>query len=142
MDGMIAELMTECDRLKASSVAFPALGTGVLGFPPDVAARIMVQGTHQYLQQRSVTSVKKVIFVIFQDAVFDAFQREVASLTSVSAIFSGPVKAQSVPQVLSMPSSAVSQKYMAPLPIVVKKGSLTDAQVSFIMGRIVNVALL
>ena len=142
MDGMIAELMTECDRLKASSVAFPALGTGVLGFPPDVAARIMVQGTHQYLQQRSVTSVKKVIFVIFQDAVFDAFQREVASLTSVSAIFTGPVKTQSVPQVLSMPSSAVSQKYMAPLPIVVKKGSLTDAQVSFIMGRIVNVALL
>ena len=33
---MIQKVMHECNRLKATSVAFPALETGNLGFPEDV----------------------------------------------------------------------------------------------------------
>lgn len=131
---MIARVMAECDRLKASSVAFPVLGTGALGFPRDVAAKIIVQGTHQYLQQCSITSVK-VTFAVFQDVVFDAFQRELTTLTSAPAVSSGPIGAQPLPHVSPTHSSvsipAVSQKHAAQLPIVVMKGLLTDAQVSF-----------
>lgn len=35
MESMITKLMQECTHLKATSVAFPALGTGYLGFPED-----------------------------------------------------------------------------------------------------------
>ena len=127
MESMIAKVMTECDRLKASSVAFPAIGTGVLGFPHRVAARIMVQVVHQYLQQHPFTSVKKVTFVIFQDKVFDEFQREMRTLISAPTMPSGQSGAPSIPQVLPTPSLTP----MVQLPIVVKKGSLIDAQVSF-----------
>jgi len=68
---MIHEVMKECDRLKASSVAFPALGTGNLGFPDDVVADIMVATVNTYLeQQKGKTCVKKVFFDIFLDNAF------------------------------------------------------------------------
>ena len=135
MESMIAKVMTECENLKASSVAFPAIGTGVLGFPHRVAARIMVQVVHQYLQQHFITSVKKVMFVIFQDEVFDEFQREMRSLLSVPPMSSGQREAPSIPQVLPTPSLASTVQ----LPIVVKKGSLIDAQVSFSLENYVAI---
>ena len=73
---MVHKLMEECDRLKAASVAFPALGTGNLGFPDDVVANIMVSTVNAYLeQQKGKTSVKNVIFVIFLDKTHDAFKK-------------------------------------------------------------------
>ena len=68
--------MEECDRLKAASVAFPALGTGNLGFPDDVVGNIMVSTVNAYLEkQKGKTSVKNVIFVIFLDKTHDAFKK-------------------------------------------------------------------
>ena len=73
---MIHNVMEECDRLKASSVAFPALGTGNLGFPDDVVANIMVTTVNAYLeQQKGKTCVKKVVFVIFLDKTHNAFKK-------------------------------------------------------------------
>ena len=53
---MIQKLMQECDRLKATSVAFPALGTGNLGFPEDVVAEVSVRTISGYLQQNPGTT--------------------------------------------------------------------------------------
>ena len=76
MEAMVHKVMEECDRLKASSVAFPALGTGNLGFPDDVVANIMVSTVNTYLeQQKDQTSLKKVIFVIFLHKTHDAFKK-------------------------------------------------------------------
>ena len=73
---MIHKVMEECDRLKATSVAFPALGTGNLGFPDSVVADIMVNTVNTYLeQQNGKTSLKKVILVIFLDKTYDAFKK-------------------------------------------------------------------
>ena len=128
---MIGKVMAECDRLKTSSVAFPAIGTGALKFPPNVTAQILVQTVHQYLQGNSSTLVKKVLFVIYQDEVLNAFQKELTALRYMS---SGPPGAQppsAASPMHSLTKCAVRQKSMSPMPITVVKGSLTDAQVSF-----------
>ena len=140
MKSMVEKVMAECDRLKALSVALPALGTGVLGFHPEVTARILVQVCNQYLQGNPRTSVKKIVFVIFDDVGLNAFQKEVAAINpplATSSVLPGAQALQTtVPKLPSLPKpAAVSQKKAAvlssqPLPIVVKKGPLTDAQVS------------
>ena len=76
---MIHKVMQECDRLKATSVAFPALGTGNLGFPEDVVAEVMVRKISSYLQQKPGTTVKKVLLVIFMDSTHKAFQQAMSS---------------------------------------------------------------
>ena len=52
------------DKLGATSIAFPALGTGVGGFPMDECAQIML-GKVQKLAPK-LQNVKKVLFVLFR----------------------------------------------------------------------------
>jgi O-acetyl-ADP-ribose deacetylase len=71
-----AELLASCyaralavaDELGAASVAFPAISTGVYGFPPDEAATIAVDTV------RSVpTAVRRVLLVAFDEATADLY---------------------------------------------------------------------
>ena len=91
MESMITKVMQECNRLKATSVAFPALGTGNLGFPEDVVAEVMVNAISSYLRQNPSTTVKKVLLVIFADSTHRAFQQAVAMVTPVQAAVPLPV---------------------------------------------------
>jgi len=58
------------------SIAFPALATGVGGFPVDECARVMIKAASDYASQDSVTSVELVRFVLFTSDDFNIFERE------------------------------------------------------------------
>jgi len=47
-----------------TSIAFPAISTGIFGFPKDRCAAIMLRAARQFLEQQS-TSVAKVIFCLW-----------------------------------------------------------------------------
>ena len=118
----MTQVMKECDRLKASSVAIPSIGAGNLGFPPDALARILLGTVSTYLDQNRSTSVKKVIFAIFDGNTHAAFQ---TAFTKLSPTKRGPVPSP-VP-------SPVPNQYWAPANVAtcidVKTGSLTDHKV-------------
>jgi O-acetyl-ADP-ribose deacetylase (regulator of RNase III) len=57
-------------RLK--SIAFPAVGTGVSGFPMDECAQIMLTEAAQHL--KGDTSVATIYFVLFDALSRDTFQ--------------------------------------------------------------------
>jgi O-acetyl-ADP-ribose deacetylase (regulator of RNase III) len=65
------------DRTRLSSVALPALGTGVGGFPLGECARIMLDAVRAAAP--GLTHVRLVRFVLFGGAAFDAFAREAGS---------------------------------------------------------------
>lgn len=48
-------------------MAFPALGTGRLGYPPDLAAKTMLKCCIYFLRQKRSTSLKKIIFVVYHE---------------------------------------------------------------------------
>ena len=83
MEKMLSNIMAECDRLEVSSVAFPAIGTGALGFPDDTVAKTMIQVISTYLHTHSSTTVKQVLLVIFEDKTYKAFQSVMQTSTSV-----------------------------------------------------------
>jgi len=58
--------------LDAKTVAFPALGTGVGGFPLDETARLMFGAV---LERAPGTGLEEVRFVLFTDEAFRAFAR-------------------------------------------------------------------
>jgi len=49
---------------RLTSIAFPAISTGIFGFPKDRCAAIMLRAARQFLEQQS-TSVAKVIFCLW-----------------------------------------------------------------------------
>ena len=68
--------MKECDRRGASTIVFPAIGTGNLGFPTDIAAHIMVDEVCNYLQQNKCKSLSMVYFIIFMKNMYQTFSGE------------------------------------------------------------------
>ncbi len=63
--------LAEADRLGIVSVALPALGTGVGGFPLDACARTMI-GVVQTFAERAA-SVRTVRLVLFGSRAYQAF---------------------------------------------------------------------
>jgi O-acetyl-ADP-ribose deacetylase (regulator of RNase III) len=55
------------------TIAFPAVGTGVSGFPLDECAQIMLGEAAQHL--RTETSLERIHFVLFDDRARDTFER-------------------------------------------------------------------
>ncbi len=62
------------DELGVKSIAFPALGTGVGGFPLDDCARIMIDEVRQYSVKK--TGLEKVAFVLFNQPAYQTFKQE------------------------------------------------------------------
>ena len=60
------------ESLGLRSVAFPALGTGVGGFPLDRAAAAMLEETVAHL--RAGSGLDEVIFALYDAAAYDAFR--------------------------------------------------------------------
>jgi O-acetyl-ADP-ribose deacetylase (regulator of RNase III) len=65
-----AEALRVADELGAKTVAFPAISTGVFGYPVEEAASVAVDAV-----RGARTSVDEVLFVLFDDEAFDAFHR-------------------------------------------------------------------
>lgn len=64
------------DELKIGSIAFPALGCGVGGFPLLASAKIMAQELLRYLRNEK-HALKEVIFCLFDREAYDIFNKGV-----------------------------------------------------------------
>jgi O-acetyl-ADP-ribose deacetylase len=64
------EALRLAEQLGARRVAFPAISTGVYGYPLDEAAPIAIAAA-----QAAPDSIEEVVFVLFGEAAYDAFAR-------------------------------------------------------------------
>ena len=59
------------DELGARTIAFPAISTGVFGYPMEEAAQVALSTV-----SATSTSVEQATFVLFDDEAFEVFKRE------------------------------------------------------------------
>lgn len=67
------------DRYKLDSISFPAISTGIFGFPIHRCAYIMLDAVYKYLQQD--THLKRVIFCLFDQDSLSIFQKAYQNLS-------------------------------------------------------------
>jgi ADP-ribose pyrophosphatase YjhB (NUDIX family)/O-acetyl-ADP-ribose deacetylase (regulator of RNase III) len=67
------------EQLGITSIAFPALGCGVGGFAPLAAAKIISQEVFRHLREREKSSLREVIFCLYDRQTFRVFQEGVLS---------------------------------------------------------------
>jgi serine/threonine-protein kinase len=60
------------------TISFPAISTGVYGYPPNEAAKIAMREVKQHLE-REDTPVRTVIFVLYGKAALDVYERTLSS---------------------------------------------------------------
>lgn len=66
--------LIRADEVGVESLGFPALGTGVGGFPISECARIMIAEVLKYPAGKS--GLKKVVFALFDEAAYQVFKQE------------------------------------------------------------------
>ena len=79
-DGKEAELLASCYRTalelaeshKLESIAFPAISTGVYGYPPDEAAKVASQAVQSSLH--GLKSIQEIRFVFFSERELKIFK--------------------------------------------------------------------
>jgi len=67
------------DRHGLKSIAFPAISSGIFGFPIDRCAKIMLSETMGYLQKE--TGIERVVFYLYDSHSFEVFNRRLEELT-------------------------------------------------------------
>jgi O-acetyl-ADP-ribose deacetylase (regulator of RNase III) len=67
------ESLRVADELGAATVAFPAISTGIYGYPLELAAPTAIDAV-----RHADTRVEEVRFVLFDKAAYDAFEQALA----------------------------------------------------------------
>lgn len=65
--------LKRAEELKLETIAFSAFGTGVGRFPPEEAAKAMLEGAKEHFQSKEST-ITKISFVLFNQETYNAFQ--------------------------------------------------------------------
>lgn len=68
------------DENNLKSIAFPAISTGIFGFPIGRCAEIMLQTTIDYLKGQ--TGLQRVVFCLFGSKSYEVFENQLKKETS------------------------------------------------------------
>ena len=76
-DNKLADAVTGslrvADELKLTSIAMPAISTGIFGFPKERAAKIIFSAIEKYFVENSSSGLKIVKLVLFDQPTVDVF---------------------------------------------------------------------
>ena len=68
------------DENKIKTISFPAISTGIFGFPIQKCAEIMLQTTINYLKGK--TAIEKVVFCLFKQSDYEIFEQQLKKETA------------------------------------------------------------
>jgi O-acetyl-ADP-ribose deacetylase len=70
--------LKRADEARLESIAVPAIGTGIAGFPMDRCAQIMLEEVRAHLS--GTTSLRRIEFVLFDRLALEIFERVFAAM--------------------------------------------------------------
>lgn len=63
---------------RLESIAFPAISTGIFGYPLDKCAKIMLETTKEFISQNNTPSL--IIFCLYDEGAFNVFSEELTRI--------------------------------------------------------------
>ena len=130
---------------KYRSIAFPAISSGIYGFPMDRCAHTLVGAAVTFCEKNSLSELQEINFVVFKQGDAQAFVKALEARLPQDNIFVSSLEKSTHP---------ISHPPYAPIPgvktatrkktkkavathqdgIILKQGSLTDVQVLIVKG--------
>lgn len=74
------ESLKRAEELKISSITFPAISTGIYGFPVDRCARIMLSSALAHFASGGSVSLKRVVFCLWGGETFGVFEKTLTEI--------------------------------------------------------------
>ena len=73
LESAVTGSLRVADELKCSSIALPAISTGIFGFPKDRAARIIFSAIENYFAKNSASGLKTIKLLLYDQPTVDVF---------------------------------------------------------------------
>jgi O-acetyl-ADP-ribose deacetylase (regulator of RNase III) len=70
--------LKRAEEKKLKTIAFPAIGTGIAGFPKEQCAQVMIDTILEHLKEKG--TLEKVYIVLFKGPIYDAFEGYLATI--------------------------------------------------------------
>jgi O-acetyl-ADP-ribose deacetylase (regulator of RNase III) len=71
----ISGALSVADQLKLASIAFPAISTGIFGFPKERAAQVILNAIEGYFARKPESSVKQVRLTLYDQPTLEVFRK-------------------------------------------------------------------
>jgi O-acetyl-ADP-ribose deacetylase (regulator of RNase III) len=77
-DAKLASAVTSslalADEHQFSNISFPAISSGIFGFPKDRCAKVILQAIDTYFREHPLSNIKEVRICLFDEATCKAFE--------------------------------------------------------------------
>ncbi|CAH1268230.1 PARP14 [Branchiostoma lanceolatum] len=130
---MVQECLESADEDGHTSISFPAMGTGNLKYPRDVAASCMYDEILSFSQSNPGTTLQDVRIIVFDQPTVQAFETELrvrqgVPVASGTATGSGPYSA------VTTPRPGQQQMAVGGVTLQIQRGDLTAENVDCIVN--------
>ena len=75
LEAAVTGSISLAEELGVSSIAFPAISTGIFGFPKERAAAVMIKAIQSYFETKPHSGIKTVRLVLQDKTTLSAFQK-------------------------------------------------------------------
>ncbi|KAI8507644.1 positive regulation of interleukin-4-mediated signaling pathway [Branchiostoma belcheri] len=120
---MVQECLESADNDSYTSIAFPAMGTGNLKYPRDLAASCMYDEIVSFSQSNPGTTLKDVRIIVFDQSTVQAFETELRARQGVP----GAAK-------VTTPKPGQQQMTIGSVTVQIQGGDLTTENVDCIVN--------
>ena len=72
----VTSALTLADEHGVTSIAIPAISSGIYGMPKDVSARVLIQTTREYLRHHPQSSLRTIQFCNIDEVTVKAFEAQ------------------------------------------------------------------
>ena len=63
---LLGQCLAEAERVGADSIAFPAIGTGILNYPPESVGKAFIEASAKFAEENPESSLETIKLVIFR----------------------------------------------------------------------------
>lgn len=76
LQNVLKNILQLATQKKFKNISIPAISSGIFGFPKDKCAKILIEGSKEYLQTNKESSLEIIEFCIIDDETYSYFQKE------------------------------------------------------------------
>ncbi|XP_026962222.1 protein mono-ADP-ribosyltransferase PARP14 isoform X1 [Sagmatias obliquidens] len=139
MENIIRECLEITESLSLNSIAFPAIGTGNLGFPKNIFAELITSEVFKFSSRNQPTTLQEVCFLLHPSdhGNIQAFSDEFARRANGNFISDQVPKAedtQGLYGTISNPDSGVHEMKIGPIIFQVASGDITKEEADVIVN--------
>nr|XP_012635935.1 poly [ADP-ribose] polymerase 14 isoform X1 [Microcebus murinus] len=139
MEDIIRKCLEITESLSLKSIAFPAIGTGNLGFPKTVFAELIISEVLKFSSKNQLTTLQEVQFLLHpsDQGNIQAFSDEFARRANGNLISDKTPKAegtQGLYGTISSPSLDVHEMKIGPITFQVASGDITKEDADVIVN--------